>query len=430
MKPRTKYQKQVVASYAKLQPILPKRVMAWAKKNVVKHFAYRLPSGRTTCLECGHTWRVENENTGVCHCPHCGTSLEVRNTRERTHKEYSYFSYITTFQHLQVVRTFRLGVKYYKTIRPEYDCFEVCLYWINPQGNVEVVGLKRTMGYYIDSFSYDSPIELRHDSDVFRRVSDCFICPYMHTIPEIKRNGFFNQFGDIAPVSLFEAILKDSRIETLMKHRDIDAVSHFMHDTKSLNDYWQSYKIAQRNHYHIEDYSLWSDLLRLLEQNGKDIRNAHYICPTDLKATHDYWLQKKREREERERREREQKTALAEQANFEKMKSKFFGIVFKDDLLTITVLDSVQAHFDEGNAMHHCVAAMEYFKKPQSLIMSARIDGKRIETVELSLKTMKVVQSRGVCNKNTDYHDRIVNLVNSNAKTAIAQAKRKWRKAV
>ena len=48
-------------------------------------------------------------------------------------------------------------------------------------------------------------------------------------------------------------------------------------------------------------------------------------------------------------------------------------------------------------------------------ILSATIDGKRIETVEVSLKTLKVIQSRGVCNKLTEYHERIVELVERNA---------------
>lgn len=48
------------------------------------------------------------------------------------------------------------------------------------------------------------------------------------------------------------------------------------------------------------------------------------------------------------------------------------------------------------------------------MILSATIEGKRIETIEVSLKTLKVVQSRGVCNKNTEYHEQIINLVNQN----------------
>lgn len=40
--------------------------------------------------------------------------------------------------------------------------------------------------------------------------------------------------------------------------------------------------------------------------------------------------------------------------------------------------------------------------------------GRRIETVEVNTKTFQVVQSRGVCNQNTPYHNEIINLVNNN----------------
>ncbi|MBP9983288.1 MAG: PcfJ domain-containing protein [Prevotella sp.] len=63
---------------------------------------------------------------------------------------------------------------------------------------------------------------------------------------------------------------------------------------------------------------------------------------------------------------------------------------------------------------HHCVFTNDYYLRPDSLVFSATIDGKRIETIEVSLETLKVVQSRGVCNSNTEYHDQIVKLVNKN----------------
>lgn len=65
--------------------------------------------------------------------------------------------------------------------------------------------------------------------------------------------------------------------------------------------------------------------------------------------------------------------------------------------------------------MHHCIWTNSYYLKENSLILSATIDGQRIETVEVDLRTLKVVQSRGVCNSNTEYHDRIIALVESNA---------------
>ena len=60
------------------------------------------------------------------------------------------------------------------------------------------------------------------------------------------------------------------------------------------------------------------------------------------------------------------------------------------------------------------VMSTDYFLEKRSLITSASIDGKRLETVDVSLKTLEVVQSRCLHNSNTEYHDRIVNLVNSN----------------
>ena len=61
---------------------------------------------------------------------------------------------------------------------------------------------------------------------------------------------------------------------------------------------------------------------------------------------------------------------------------------------------------------HHCVGS--YHSKEDSLIFSATIDGKRIETIEVSISKLEVIQSRGVCNKQTEYHDRIIKLVNEN----------------
>lgn len=53
---------------------------------------------------------------------------------------------------------------------------------------------------------------------------------------------------------------------------------------------------------------------------------------------------------------------------------------------------------------------------PNVLLLSARdADGNRLETVELSLRTFKVLQSRGVLNGETRYHKEIISLVESNA---------------
>ena len=108
---------------------------------------------------------------------------------------------------------------------------------------------------------------------------------------------------------------------------------------------------------------------------------------------------------------RNSKTA-AQQCRYYEV-DNIFGLMFTDNLILVKVIESVAEMIAEGRAMHHCVG--QYHKRENSLILSATIDGQRIETVEVDLRTLKVVQSRGVCNQNTEYHDRIIALVESNA---------------
>ena len=112
----------------------------------------------------------------------------------------------------------------------------------------------------------------------------------------------------------------------------------------------------------------------------------------------------------------QRKKAMENESLFREMKGKFFGLSFTDGLIVVSVLESVDEYYKEGNALHHCVGQSEYYLKPKSLVLSARIDNKRIETVELSLETFKVLQSRGLCNQDTEFHERIINLVQKNVR--------------
>lgn len=73
-------------------------------------------------------------------------------------------------------------------------------------------------------------------------------------------------------------------------------------------------------------------------------------------------------------------------------------------------MESVEEYRQEAESQHICLFSAAYDQREDSLIFSARI----IETIEVDLKTLKVVQSRGACNQNTEYHDRIIRLINAN----------------
>ena len=146
-------------------------------------------------------------------------------------------------------------------------------------------------------------------------------------------------------------------------------------------------RIAIRNGYAIGKPTEWCDYIDLLRFFGKDLHNAHFVCPADLPAAHDLYMAKKRRHMQMERRQEERRKALEQEASFVEAKGRFFGVEFSDGEICIKVLDSVEAIRQEGEAMHHCVFTNEYYLKADSLILSATIDGKRIETIEVSLKT-------------------------------------------
>ena len=83
---------------------------------------------------------------------------------------------------------------------------------------------------------------------------------------------------------------------------------------------------------------------------------------------------------------------MEDEKHFKELKSKFFGIAFTDGTIQVHVLESVQEHLEEGVSMHHCVFSNAYYFKEDSLILSATIEGKRIETIEVSLRTLEGVQ--------------------------------------
>ena len=432
MKPRTRIQKEV-ARLSKRLPKLTERQETYAYLHCFKHYAIKRADGTNICTECGHSWKSDHDLADTicgCTCPHCGMQLEVLRTRKSVFQENEYYSVITTCKQYQVIRFFFVKSRYKAGQAAEYSMYEVVQRWIAPNGTVTTIARLRGMSImYYDLWVEYSDMEIRKNGKL--RAYDIYpecTYPRQRFIPELKRNGFKGDCHGIRPYDLFKALLSDSRAETLMKAGRFEHLRYFLATPRIFDECWHSYKIALRRGYAINDISMWCDHIHLLLHFGKDIRNPHFISPADLRTEHDRLVAKRnaiaeRERAERERQwerqriEREHKRLERmeeDKATYLKDKANFLNLTFTDGLLLVHVLQDVDEFFEEGKAMHHCVHSNAYYKKKYSLILSATIEGKRIETVEVSLKTFEVVQSRGVCNENTEYHDRIVSLVNDN----------------
>ena len=414
MKPRNKFEQAVLAQSKYLRPIT-KTQTQWAFRECIEHYAYRLPKGKSTCMDCGHSWQMI-EPTEHCTCPQCGAGLEVITTRARKLKQRQYFTVLTTSGRYQVLRMYLLIAGMEKGYQATSSVMEIGQYWWDERGRQAIVAVQRTMGHYIDSFAYYSPMAIRRDNEAYRFVARCPLYPEVKLSDTLKRNGFEGKYYGIAPSSLIPALLTDSRAETLLKAGRTEHLAYFLSYPRNWDAYWPAYKITLRRGYDITDIALWCDYVDILGRLGKDTHNAHFVCPEDLQEAHDTAQRKLQAQRDKEAEAQRRQKAIENEERFQALKAPFFGIAFTDGTIEVRVLESVAEYIEEGKALHHCVFTNEYYLKEQSLILSARIEGKRIETIEISLETMKVIQCRGLQNKNTEYHDRIIDLVHRNIK--------------
>lgn len=103
--------KEIITQSAKVRRI-SKAERDWAFRNCIDHYAHRLPKGRTTCMDCGHSW-IKERQTETCTCPNCKAK-----------------SYVLKIGH----------------------------YWWDAQGQKAVVAIQRVYGRYLDTFSFASPL--------------------------------------------------------------------------------------------------------------------------------------------------------------------------------------------------------------------------------------------------------------------------------
>ena len=411
MKPNNSFRQQVAKAGASLRPI-PADQIKWAYNQCFTHYGRRTKKGVITCAECGGTW-TDKVTQGHCLCPHCHTRLTIDDSRRRVYSTEDYALFMTVHDGMQVLRFVYLT--YYVRIgeKAKYVHSEVVQRWIAPDGRCATRARLITNRPFYKTWDYTTSLELRPHKPLYNIHPRC-VHPRPQLLPELRRSGYNGQFYHISPPEMFCALLRDSRAETLLKTGQVTLLKHFAENPRTLDDYWPSIRIVTRSGYAITDAGMWCDYIDLLRFFNKDLRNAKYVCPTDLEAEHDRYVELKWEHYRKQREQERIREAMRHEQQYRNAKGRFFSIDLTDGKIHVRVLESIEQFRQEGEAMHHCVFTNEYYRRDDSLILSATMDGQRLETVEVSLSRLEVAQSRGVCNKDSPYHKQIVKLVQRN----------------
>lgn len=402
----TKYNMEALEASKTLRPITKEQRLYGEKHCEKIAVAYR---NKLYCSECGSYVCKKGEFQPNMRCS-CGAKLH------QVLKKGSYGFYydvITTHRGFQVVRHY-LIYKYVKASeKAKYTTHEVVQNWIDDRGNESIVARKvRPLSYRYDNWDLASEMILKRKNtryDIYGFIQ----FPKQKFTDKLKQYGAKKAIG--YPNTFCVELIKNRDFEKVLKMRQEKVIETVTYGRYGLDKYLNQIRICTKHGYKIEDYGMWLDYLRDLEELGYDTHSPKYLCPTDLREAHEATHKKVSDKWEKQRKEEERKRAMLAEKDYSKRIAKFIGICIIGDGITIKPLESVQAFYEEGKAMHHCVFSNEYYNVKDSLIMSARDDnGNRIETIEVDLKKMKIQQSRGMFNKNTERHQDIINLVNCN----------------
>ena len=419
MKPKNRLQKTIVSLSSKL-PCVSRADKQWAEQECFDKY-YVQVRNRNYCLECGHKFMPSYSDLAQrvlpVQCPECNTTNLVHvNYWDAIEHIYEYWAVLTTIKGFQVVRIIR-SIKTLKRKRPaEYSHTEVMQHWIREDGKMVTLSvLAQGLSAYYDSWVSGTPLEPRTKSyghKLRQQINPEKIARYPGILSVIRRNGYNGDYHGLSPQKFFQGILAYPHAETLLKAGQIELFCGYLLGKKDQVDtYWQSVKIALRNNYRIDEPSLWLDHIRLIDILGKDLSNSKYVCPKDLAKDHQYYVEKVNKINRKlELAKKMQQIQEAEQ-EYHRQKHKFFDLEFSYDNIMIVPLKSVLQFAEQGEQLHHCLFASGYHEKEHSLILAAYVNGELTEHVEVNLENFTVSQSRGLQNKITEHHDRIVAMV-------------------
>lgn len=450
-KPHTKLQQKCLDLVNTLPP-LTEAQQKWARSKMagLGFYVTRGRGGKHSCIwcqECGQmdevglpplavALKIKETKTHVC--SRCGRKLEVRDWvprwDHRHEAEHDFnFAIVTTCEGMQVVRMFnwhQIASMGSDTVNHIYEVYQI---WFEPnKGKKVILSKDYTRSWYHFRWHMYSEWKVKQHNasstgyysyeDVYS-LENKYIYPRAKILPILKRNGWSNRMFRMrtSPVDLWRGLLKDPAIEALAKTGQYNVIDYWFGTGGHFKDksVWMPIvRICNRHNYIVNDASMWFDYIELLEYFHKDTRNPHYACPENLKHEHDRLMDKKTRIEKAEKLKRQIAQAEKYEKQYKKYRGMFFGICFGNDDIVITVICSVKEMAEEGTMMHHCVYANGYYdhkRHPDSLILSAKDkEGHRLETIELNTKTWKVLQSRGLQNGTTPFHDQIVKLVEKN----------------
>jgi len=386
------------------------------------------------CSECG----CQVEWVGK-ECPQCKVHWKEQPQEDKKGWEYEYHMEMEAKGDIQLCRIYRVERHTWFGRSVGSYVWEVMRFMYAPNGERRVFARGvQGMSMYYDAFSRWTNITIKREG---RNMSYSAMLRYNIGVGTYHIKSLTEQWKYKNIPALMQDYKHDTSAlrviaypygETMLKTGQKKFFDYLVREMTALPKGTEhALNICHRNHYEIDDPSLWLDHLYLLKFFRLDTHNAHYVCPKDLRAEHQVLLERKRrydermralraarerERMERERIERDKKYAEM-MAHWPEHMGAILTLQLSGKNLNVRPLQSIDEFKQEGEAMHHCVYSMNYYdynKRPNCLILSAKDgEGNRLATIEYNMARHDIVQCRAACNAVPERDSEIRSLITS-----------------
>lgn len=424
--PKEQIAKRLFAKKNSNKPYESKAFLDWADR-IVPHYIYCC-NGKRWCTHCGEEVDIDFVKDKVVECPKCGAKVTLKASRKQTYKETVFFQELTVDGEFQVFRLYSAEIEAKKHRKSSVNVMRVCDWYLSEDGKDFLFRRKLRAFYYQFKNPFVNYGELefaskRCNRNMYSGWRIDGVYPRKRIQPWLRRYDLLGNTGGLDMYDVVVAIMTKPHFETIWKKREFKLAEHLIY--RGGMNRWPSIKVALRHNYQFEGIGMWLDYLHMLETEGKDLRNPKVICPANLVEAHDeisraIEAKRRRAREEAERQRLEREKAMVEdmesEANLEYLArmGKVLTLLITKGKISIAPLQSIKDFYEEGTELQHCVFAREYYKKEHSLILGAKVDGKRTETIEIDTRTFAILQCRGEHNQDSQYHDKIYKLVKKN----------------
>lgn len=450
MQPRTKIQKHVVELRKKLRPVKDSVFYNMLRKKLYQPRKYSDPCERTQvpcypvykhkgrngkiwCRYCGEAFTLDELKANHYRCPKCGEKINPKNIVEGNNLSERMSFYMASLDHIEdffVYRLFDVSTDSKKGREMSLYTCEVMNVFINKKHTV-IMATQRNS--YTSEFSHwGGNMEIRQYHQSYGYYNSDYMDYHASCVDASRVKKYFGlDCENIDSPEILRMVVRNPIIEILLKSDKSYWVADYIYDGLP-DDILAAYKVMWRHKYNLskEDLPVWMQYFRNLRQLDKDLRNPKFICPANVtlaKIETDKAIEKIREKQERERLRRMMLTQEQrdledlqkcgkENAAYIKRRKKFYPMTLMNDHFYAKVLRNIKDFYDEGTQMDHCVFRCQYYKKPNSLILSVRDikTDKRIETCEVRLDTMRINQLYAIHDTQSKYHDDIRDFINGN----------------